>query len=107
VEKYRPQTLGDVVSQKDITQTLQTFVDKQSIPHMLFHGPPGTGKTTTIMALARQMYGKMTGQMTLELNASDERGIDVARETIKTFVSMRHLFAQSMCTPPHAYLNSI
>lgn len=63
---------------------------------MLFHGPPGTGKTTTIMACARQMYGKMAPQMTLELNASDERGIDVARDTIKNFVSMRHLFAQSM-----------
>ena len=48
------------------------------------------------MACARQMYGKMAPQMTLELNASDERGIDVARDTIKNFVSMRHLFAQSM-----------
>ena len=62
---------------------------------MLFHGPPGTGKTTTIMACARQMYGKLVNQMTLELNASDERGIDVARETIKNFVSTRHLFAKS------------
>lgn len=94
VEKYRPQVLGDVVSQQDITQTLQTFIDKKSLPHMLFHGPPGTGKTTTILACARQMYGSRVREMTLELNASDARGIDTAREQIKEFVSMRHLFAQ-------------
>jgi replication factor C subunit 3/5 len=67
---------------------------QNSLPHMLLHGPPGTGKTTTIMACARQMYGARVNQMTLELNASDARGIDVARDQIKSFVSMRHLFAQ-------------
>ena len=63
---------------------------------MLFHGPPGTGKTTTILACARKMYGVHFNHMTLELNASDARGIDVARETIKAFVTMKHLFIQSM-----------
>ena len=119
VEKYRPQALGDVVAQKDITQTLQIFIDKvwynvgmkstsfqKSLPHMLFHGPPGTGKTTTIMACARQMYGARVHQMVLELNASDARGIDVARDQIKDFVSMRHLFNQSMCSCPSASIHS-
>ena len=63
---------------------------------MLFHGPPGTGKTTTIMACARQIYGARWKQMVLELNASDSRGIDVARDTIKNFVSSRDLFSQGM-----------
>jgi len=73
---------------------------------MLFHGPPGTGKTTTIMACARQMYGARVNQMVLELNASDARGIDVARDQIKDFVSMRHLFNQSMCSCPLASIHS-
>ena len=63
---------------------------------MLFHGPPGTGKTTTIMACARQIYGARWKQMVLELNASDSRGIDVARDTIKNFVSSRDLFTHGM-----------
>lgn len=56
------------------------FIENRTLPHLLFYGPPGTGKTTTVLAAARQMYSptKMAS-MVLELNASDERGIDVVR----------------------------
>ena len=60
----------------------------QRLPHLLLYGPPGTGKTSTVLALARRIYGnKNMRQMVLELNASDDRGIDVVREQIKTFAS--------------------
>lgn len=59
---------------------------------MLFYGPPGTGKTSTILAVACKIYGKNYKQMILELNASDDRGIDVVREQIKTFASTRQIF---------------
>ena len=95
VEKYRPKGLGDLVAHQDIISTIQNFIDKNALPHMLLHGPPGTGKTSTIIACARQMFGARMNQMTLELNASDDRGIDVVRDQIKNFVSSRHIFAQS------------
>lgn len=67
----------------------QTLTAGQRLPHLLLYGPPGTGKTSTILALARRIYGsKNMRQMVLELNASDDRGIDVVREQIKTFASM-------------------
>ena len=60
----------------------------QRLPHLLLYGPPGTGKTSTVLALARKIYGpRNMRQMVLELNASDDRGIDVVREQIKTFAS--------------------
>lgn len=67
----------------------QILTRLQRLPHLLLYGPPGTGKTSTILALARRIYGpKNMRQMVLELNASDDRGIDVVREQIKTFASM-------------------
>ncbi|KAL8845715.1 MAG: hypothetical protein Q9221_009138 [Calogaya cf. arnoldii] len=93
VEKYRPSTLDDVSGHQDILATINKFVDSNRLPHLLLYGPPGTGKTSTILALARRIYGpKNIRQMVLELNASDDRGIDVVREQIKTFASTKQIF---------------
>ncbi|KAI5780284.1 P-loop containing nucleoside triphosphate hydrolase protein [Peziza echinospora] len=93
VEKYRPHSLDDVTGHEDILNTINKFVDTNRLPHLLFYGPPGTGKTSTILALARKIYGdKGHRQQVLELNASDDRGIDVVREQIKTFASTKQIF---------------
>ncbi|KAL4078585.1 P-loop containing nucleoside triphosphate hydrolase protein [Scleroderma yunnanense] len=94
VEKYRPVTLDDVVSHKDITTTIENFIQKNRLPHLLFYGPPGTGKTSTILAVARRIYGSEYRKQILELNASDDRGIDVVREQIKQFAETRTLFSK-------------
>lgn len=96
VEKYRPNALADVSGHQDILATINKFVDSNRLPHLLLYGPPGTGKTSTVLALARRIYGnKNMRQMVLELNASDDRGIDVVREQIKTFSSTKQIFAGS------------
>lgn len=96
VEKYRPNSLADVSGHQDILATINKFVDSNRLPHLLLYGPPGTGKTSTVLALARRIYGnKNMRQMVLELNASDDRGIDVVREQIKTFSSTKQIFAGS------------
>lgn len=84
-EKYRPQTLDDMTNQTEIVSRLKMFVQEKNLPHLLFVGPPGVGKTTSILALARDLYGPGYRNFTLELNASDERGIDVIREKVKNF----------------------
>ncbi|KAF4569636.1 Subunit of heteropentameric Replication factor C (RF-C) [Pleurotus pulmonarius] len=94
VEKYRPVTLDDVVSHKEITGTIENFIAKNRLPHLLFYGPPGTGKTSTILAVARRIYGPQYRNQILELNASDDRGIDVVREQIKQFAETRTLFSK-------------
>jgi replication factor C subunit 3/5 len=91
IEKYRPQTLKEIVSHEEILKTINTFVEKKSIPHFLFHGPPGTGKTSCILSIARMMYGDHFRKMTLELNASDDRGINVVREKIKEFCNTQNI----------------
>ncbi|KAH8820675.1 P-loop containing nucleoside triphosphate hydrolase protein [Xylogone sp. PMI_703] len=99
VEKYRPDTLEDVSGHQDILVTINKFVDTNRLPHLLLYGPPGTGKTSTILALARRIYGaKNMRQMVLELNASDDRGIDVVREQIKTFASTKQIFNMGPAT---------
>eukprot|EP01036_Dinobryon_divergens_P023033 gene23033-31346_t len=86
VEKYRPEKVEDVSHQDEIIQTLKKSIEIGNIPHLLFHGPPGTGKTTTILAFARALYGPdLYRTRILELNASDERGIKVIREKVKIF----------------------
>jgi len=85
VEKYRPATLKDVMGHENITSRLQSYVDKRNLPNMLFSGPAGTGKTSSSIALAKELFGKNFEQNFLELNASDDRGIDVVRNTIKDF----------------------
>lgn len=85
IEKYRPRSLKDVVGQKDIVDRLRSYVEVRNLPHLMFAGPAGTGKTTCAVALARELYQDMWKGNFNELNASDERGIDVVRGKIKEF----------------------
>jgi len=91
VEKYRPRVLNDVVNQKGIIKRLKIFVKDKSMPHLIFAGPAGTGKTTSALCMVRELYGrKMAKNLNyLELNASDARGIDVIRTYIKDFAKAR------------------
>jgi len=84
-EKYRPQRLDAVVGQDDIVERLQSYVARNELPHLLFSGRAGIGKTTSAVAIARELYGDQWNENFLELNASDERGIDVVRDRIKEF----------------------
>ncbi|XP_064612888.1 replication factor C subunit 5-like [Liolophura sinensis] len=93
VEKYRPKSLDDLISHKDIISTIRKFVSQDRLPHLLFYGPPGTGKTSTILAVAKQIYTpKEFNSMVLELNASDDRGIGIVRGQILNFASTRTIF---------------
>lgn len=84
-EKYRPHSLADVIDQKHAVERIKAFVAAKNVPHMLFAGPAGVGKTTVALAVARDLYGKDVHGNVLELNASNERGIDVIRNKVKDF----------------------
>jgi len=90
-EKYRPKTLDEIVDQEEIVSRLKEFVRRGTMPHCLFAGPPGTGKTTAALCLARDLFGERFQDVFMELNASDERGIDVVRTTVKEFARMASL----------------
>lgn len=92
IEKYRPSTLDDIVSHDHVINALRKFMQNKTLPHLLFYGPSGTGKTSSIMACARELYGADYNIMTMELNASDDRGIEVVRNKIKQFVMSDGVF---------------
>jgi replication factor C subunit 3/5 len=85
VEKYRPDKLEDVVSHVETMDIIRNFIKNNKIPHMLFYGPPGTGKTSVIKSLAKELYKENYDTMTMEINASEERGIDIVRTKITQF----------------------
>ncbi|RUP49819.1 hypothetical protein BC936DRAFT_141369 [Jimgerdemannia flammicorona] len=100
VEKYRPKSMDNISSQEQVVQVLKKSLESHNLPHLLFYGPPGTGKTSTILALARELYGpELMKTRVLELNASDERGIQIVREKVKNFarvaVSQRYICPNS------------
>ncbi len=86
VEKYRPQKLSDIVNQKDVIGSISSLIkNAPEMPHMLFSGSAGVGKTTTALCIIREVLGDRYKEYTLELNASDERGINMVREKVKRF----------------------
>jgi replication factor C small subunit len=86
VEKYRPTKLSEIINQTEIIGSLKALIkDPTDMPHLLFSGSPGVGKTTTALCLSRQILGDYAKDYTLELNASDERGIGMVREKVKKF----------------------
>ncbi len=90
-EKYRPQRFSEVKGQKEIVNRIQALVKKNNLPHLLLAGPPGVGKTTLALVIVKELYGENWRDNFLELNASDERGIDVIRQKVKDFARTKAL----------------
>ena len=94
VERFRPKKLNDVVDHEIFVSTLKEFVKKKQFPHLLLSGPPGTGKTSTIMSCTKELYKDNYPVMVLDINASEERGIDVVRNKIKNFITTKGVFLE-------------
>jgi len=92
VDKYRPKVFDEIIGQDYFVKRIKAFIESKNLPHLLFAGSPGTGKTTTALVVARELYGEngIKGNF-LELNASDDRGIDVIRTHIKEFAKLKSL----------------
>jgi len=84
-EKYRPKDFSEIKGQKEIVKRIKAFVEQQNIPHLLFAGPAGVGKTTLALIIAKKLFGDSWHQNYMDLNASDERGIDIIRNKVKDF----------------------
>lgn len=91
IEKYRPPNIDNIISHNTTVETMRNFIENKQLPHLLFHGPPGTGKTSLILSIAKELYKKNYKMMTMEINASEERGIEVVRNRIMQFATSRSL----------------
>ncbi len=89
IEKYRPSKLSQIVGNKRIVSNLQSIAESGNLPNLILSGPPGTGKTTCVLALAHELLGENFKKAVIELNASDERGINVVRDKIKRFAQQK------------------
>jgi len=91
IEKYRPKNFSDIKGQESIISKVKAFVEQKNMPHLLFVGPAGVGKSSLALVVGRQLYGDAFRENFLELNASDERGIDVVRHKVKDFARTRSI----------------
>lgn len=91
VERYRPDTFDEIAGNDEIVVEIESAVKSGNMNHMFFYGPPGVGKTTTASVIAKELYGSESNQHFKELNASDERGIDIIRDQVKTFAGKKTL----------------
>jgi replication factor C subunit 3/5 len=96
VEKYRPKTIDEIISHHQNIETIKKLLIGGSLPHLLFHGSSGTGKTSTIMALSKEIYGNNVRLMVMKLDASDDRGINSVREDIKGFAEKSNMFQKGV-----------
>ena len=94
--KYRPKTIDEIISHDQNIETIKKLLIGGSLPHLLFHGSSGTGKTSTIMALSKEIYGNNVRLMVMKLDASDDRGINSVREDIKGFAEKSNMFQKGV-----------
>ena len=90
-EKYRPSEFNEIKGQEEIVKRVKAFIEKKNMPHLLFTGPAGTGKTTLAIIISKKLFGSLWHQNLLELNASDERGIEIIRNKVKDFARTKAL----------------
>jgi replication factor C subunit 3/5 len=96
IEKYRPKNINEIISHDQNIQTIKKLILNSSLPHLLFYGCPGTGKTSTIMAVAKEIYGNNIKLMVMKLDASDDRGINSVRDDIKGFAEKTNMFQKGV-----------
>jgi replication factor C subunit 3/5 len=96
VEKFRPQKIDEIISHDQNIETIKKMLEGRSLPHLLFHGTPGTGKTSLILAIANELYGAQKNLMVMKLDASDDRGINSVREEITGFAEKVNMFQKGI-----------
>lgn len=100
IEKYRPSKLDEIISHKHVINTFKSYIGGNNFPNTILYGPPGTGKTTIVTACATELFGKNVKLCVLEINASEERGIDVIRSRVSQFVGGKNTFSWDGNVPP-------
>jgi replication factor C subunit 3/5 len=105
VERFRPKTLDGIMSHGETIEVLKTYLTLHNIPHLLLYGPPGTGKTSTIEAFVNELYGEENVEyMTMNINASEERGIEIIRNKVKNFVSTSPIHPGKPGSPDYKFV---